>query len=71
MRESRKEVRSYRVTLTCDCGAEMKATGMVYSTYPEQIEYQCSICGIKSTSTRRYPYTTYEDMEGGAADGPI
>jgi hypothetical protein len=71
MKEIRKEVRSYRVTLTCDCGAEMKTTGTVYLTYPEKIEYQCVLCGIKLTSTKRYPYTTYEDMEGGATDGPV
>lgn len=31
----------------CDCGGEMKVTGVVYDSYPPQREFKCDTCGKK------------------------
>lgn len=29
----------------CECGGEMKPTGITYDVYPEQHEFKCEACG--------------------------
>lgn len=42
----------------CDeCNIELKATGMVYMTYPEQYEYRCPNCGNTKSFYESYPWS--------------
>jgi predicted SprT family Zn-dependent metalloprotease len=62
MKEIRTEVKTFRVTLACDCGGEAISTGIVYSTWPEQIEYRCVKCEQKLASPNRYPCLRTEEI---------
>ena len=42
----------------CDeCNVELIATGMVYTTYPEQYEYTCPNCGNTKSFYQPYPWS--------------
>ena len=42
----------------CDeCNVELIATGIVYTTYPEQYEYICPNCGKTYSSFDSYPWS--------------
>lgn len=66
MNTVKKEQRTFIERLYCDCGAEMKPTGIVYSTYPPKYEYECTDknnCRVREllTTSEVYPKITYED----------
>lgn len=60
----KKEAKTYIVRLYCNnCGNEMKSTGVVLTSYPEQYPYECPNCGWKTTATELYPKVEYQEMD--------
>lgn len=59
-----KEVKCVMKRLYCDkCGTEMRHTGLVLTTYPEQYPYECPQCGHNVTVFDRYPRIDYVEVE--------
>ena len=58
-----REVKTYRVIARCECGGQMKPTGVVYSTYPEQYLHVCDKCKKMETFFDSYPKIVYEYAE--------
>lgn len=63
MAEKETELRTFRVKMFCDCGGEMKPTGMVLSSHPPQFPHQCSLCGMRATYDKSYPHLEYKVVE--------
>ena len=45
----------------CDkCGiGEMKPTGIIFTSFPEQYQHVCDECGYVETYYKKYPYIEY------------
>ena len=56
-------VRPYILAGYCDkCGGRLKATGIVYTTYPEIYEYACVECGHRQESHAMLDTVLYEEI---------
>ena len=57
------EVRTFNVTLVCDCGGGIEANGHVLDTNPPVYAHQCAKCDKVTTYDTSYPTT--EEVEVG------
>ena len=60
------EVRTFNVTLMCDCGGEMRTNGITLTTNPPMYPHTCTACGRTDTLTGEC-YPTTETVEVGDA----
>lgn len=67
--ESRVEVKTIRVNVTCeDCskkpnsGCLLSFTGLVLASYPPQYMYVCPLCKRKYHLLHSYPYLEYREI---------
>ena len=61
----KQEVRTFLVSLKCDCGGEMKRNGPVKLSDPPLYPHGCGECGEGSDERKTYPcvdYATTTDM---------
>lgn len=65
MKEEVREVKTYKVIARCECGGQMKPTGVVLSTYPAQYPHVCDRCGQTETYFKEYPTYVYGYVEEG------
>ena len=55
-------VKVYEMRLFCDCGGEMRATGMSRPTDPPQYEHKCEDChATEYVPGKAYPHLVYSD----------
>ena len=47
----------------CDCGQELKYTGMCFMSNPAMYEHECPACGICYNLHRCYPTTEVEEID--------
>lgn len=62
MAEMKTEVKTYKVTYTCDeCReGEMKPTGAPLMSNPAQYPHKCKKCGSEKTFRSKYPKIVHE-----------
>lgn len=67
MSEQKQEVRTYRVTMSCEqCGTgEMEPTGVALMSFPAKYPHRCSNCDHAQSFNKMYPCIEHE------ATGPI
>lgn len=59
--QQKVEVKTYEVHLMCDCGGEMRHTGMVLTSNPAQYPHKCEKCGATETRFDEiFPHIVYE-----------
>jgi hypothetical protein len=58
--EKETEFKTFRVQMFCDCGGEMKPTGMMLASCPPQFPHQCNLCGMRATYDTSYPHLEYK-----------
>lgn len=63
MKISRTPVTWFLERLFCDCGGEMKSTGMVLTSNPYQYPHKCSNCDFGATLHESYPRVMYEEVK--------
>ena len=59
--EERKELKTFRVKLLCDCGGEMKVVKTLMSD-PPQYQHTCVRCEKEVTMDRSYPCIEQEEV---------
>ena len=47
----------------CDCGKELRYTGMCFMSNPAMYEHECPVCGIRYNLHRCYPTTEVEEID--------
>jgi len=57
--ETYENVKTIRVTLQCECGGEMKPTGVFLTMYPPLYPHFCEKCGNGENLNTTYPYIDY------------
>lgn len=63
--EKETELKTFRVQMFCDCGGEMKPTGMVLCSNPPQYPHQCQLCYKRATYETTYPHLEYKAVVNG------
>ena len=51
------------VRVYCDCGEELKRTGICHLTYPATYEHECPKCNILYNLPKDYPTTEIEEID--------
>lgn len=65
MKEEAREVKTYKVIARCECGGQMRQTGVVLTTYPAQYPHVCDRCEKAGTYFKKYPTYVYGYVEEG------
>jgi len=61
MREKKQEVKTFMVSLYCECGSEMKSTGEAFMVNPPKYIHEYVNCDrIEKISGKTYPYIAYK-----------
>lgn len=47
----------------CDCGQELKYTGMYYKSEPVMYEHKCPKCNIRYNFSKCFPTTEVEEID--------
>jgi len=61
--QSRMVLKTVLIRKTCDCGGEMRPTGMCYTTNPPTYAHACTKCSKTAVYYRSYPSVEYEANE--------
>ena len=56
-----KKVQPIKVIAVCECGGEMKPTGITLMTNPCRYPHECNKCGRAETYDCKYPKIEYEE----------
>lgn len=64
MKEEQCEVKTYHVKAICECGFEMKPTGIELLTSPPQYPHKCKNCDRTENLINIYPRIKYESQHG-------
>ena len=65
MPENKEELRAFEVSYRCDradCLGDMKHTGIVLYVAAPLYEHRCSICGVTTNMSKKYPCIEYSLM---------
>lgn len=62
MTETKKEVKTYLVNATCDCGGVMVFQGISLLSHPPQYPHKCQLCDKVENLSDMYPYTTTDTL---------
>ena len=59
------EVKTYMTMIYCShCGAPLRPSDTVLTTYPAQYQYNCPKCGLNTITTyEKFPKISYEEVE--------
>ena len=58
--ETKKKVHQYEIDKKCECGGEMRPTGLCLTMKPPLFPHTCNKCGKTETYNVTYPYIKYE-----------
>ena len=60
MPEKKEVVSPVKVSMICECGGEMKPTGITYTSNPPIFPHICERCGKGDSFREMYPRIVYE-----------
>lgn len=64
MIEKRITAQAYKVVAGCECGGELKSTGVMKTSFPAQFAHVCNTCGKAEYLLGAYPRMEFVSEDG-------